>query len=133
MGQRGKYSGMKIKLADRRCVPCKGGVPPLKGKDLQPYLDELGNGWEVVQEHHLEKTYKFKNFQGALEFTNKVGQIAEGESHHPEITLSWGLVSLRIWTHKISGLSESDFILAAKAEQAFTLTTANNRYSEKGE
>jgi 4a-hydroxytetrahydrobiopterin dehydratase len=110
---------MTMKLADRVCVPCRGAVPPLKREGFQPMLDELGPGWEAVRDHHLEKEYKFKNFLEALAFTNAVGRIAEREGHHPEITLTWGKVILRIWTHKIDGLTESDFVLAAKAEQEF--------------
>ena len=91
----------------------------MKGENLRRLLSELEGGWEVIQDHHLEKTYKFQNFREALDFTNAVGEIAEREGHHPEITLTWGKVTLRIWTHKIDGLTESDFVLAAKADQAF--------------
>jgi 4a-hydroxytetrahydrobiopterin dehydratase len=110
---------MTIKLSDRKCVPCQGGVPPLKGEALQQFLRELGSGWTAIQDHHLEKTYKFRNFREALDFTNAIGQIAEQEGHHPEITLTWGKVVLRTWTHKIDGLTENDFVLAAKVEQIF--------------
>jgi len=110
---------MTTGLADRACVPCQGGAPPLKGDDLRRLLGELGNGWQAIQEHHLEKAYKFRNFREALAFTNAVGEIAEREGHHPEITLTWGRVTIRLWTHKIDGLTESDFILAAKADRAF--------------
>jgi 4a-hydroxytetrahydrobiopterin dehydratase len=103
-------------LAEKECVPCKGGVPPLKGDDLTALLDKLGGSWQVVDEHHLEKEYKFKDFREALDFTNKVGEIAEQQFHHPDIYLAWGKVKLTIWTHKIDGLTESDFILAAKAD-----------------
>ncbi len=104
-------------LAKKECVPCRGGVPPLKGKDLANLLEQLGNEWEIVDEHHLEKEYKFKNFRAALDFTNRVGELAEEQGHHPDIYLAWGRVKLTIWTHKINGLTESDFILAAKADQ----------------
>jgi 4a-hydroxytetrahydrobiopterin dehydratase len=104
-------------LAERDCVPCKGGVPPLKGEMLQQYQTDLGGGWEVVNEQRLEKTYKFKNFRQALDFTIQVGELAENVKHHPDIFLAWGQVKLTIWTHKIGGLSESDFILAAKADR----------------
>jgi 4a-hydroxytetrahydrobiopterin dehydratase len=89
----------------------------LKGEDLQRLLRELGGGWEAIRDHHLEKAYKFQNFREALAFANVVGEIAEREGHHPEITVAWGRVVLRIWTHKIDGLTESDFVLAAKAER----------------
>jgi 4a-hydroxytetrahydrobiopterin dehydratase len=109
---------MASELAKKECVPCKGGVPPLKGKAIQDLLDQLDGGWQVVEEHHLEKTYRFKDFAEALAFTNRVGEIAEREGHHPDIYLSWGKVGLKIWTHKIDGLTESDFVLAAKADEA---------------
>lgn len=99
------------------CVPCKGGVPPLKGGELQGLAGELGNGWEVVDEHHLEKEYRFRNFREALDFTDRVGELAEEQGHHPDIYLAWGKVRLQIWTHKIDGLHESDFVLAAKADR----------------
>ena len=104
-------------LAKKKCIPCTGGTPPLKGEELTGLLDKLGGGWRVVDEHHLEKEYRFRNFRTALAFTNRVGELAEAQGHHPDIHLSWGKVKLVIWTHKIDGLTESDFILAAKAEQ----------------
>lgn len=103
-------------LAARECVPCKGGVPPLKGKQLTDLSNKLGHGWQVIQEHHLEKTYPFKNFREALAFTNQVGELAESVGHHPDIYLAWGKVKITIWTHKIDGLTDSDFVLAAKIE-----------------
>jgi len=104
-------------LAEKECVPCKGEVPPLKGSQLTSVARELNGGWQVVKEHHLEKEYKFKDFRQALEFTNKVGELAEAQGHHPDIYLGWGKVKLTIWTHKIDGLTESDFVLAAKADR----------------
>ncbi len=104
-------------LASMNCVPCRGGVPPLKGSALNQLVDQLAGGWRVVNEHHLEKEYSFKDFRGALEFTNKVGALAEQQGHHPDIYLAWGKVRLTIWTHKIDGLTESDFVLAAKADK----------------
>jgi 4a-hydroxytetrahydrobiopterin dehydratase len=106
-------------LANRNCVPCKGGIPPLKGEMLQQYQNQLAGDWKVVDEQRLEKTYKFKNFRQALDFTVQVGELAENVNHHPDIFLAWGQVKLQIWTHKIGGLSESDFILAAKADRLF--------------
>jgi 4a-hydroxytetrahydrobiopterin dehydratase len=104
-------------LAEKECVPCKGGVPSLKGEALQKVSHELNGGWKVINEHHLEKEYKFKNFREALDFTNKVGELAESQGHHPDIYLAWGQVKLTVWTHKIDGLTESDFVLAAKADK----------------
>jgi 4a-hydroxytetrahydrobiopterin dehydratase len=106
----------ECKLSDKKCVPCTTGVPPLKGKELVEFAKQLGNGWKVVNEHHLEKEYLFKDFLQALAFTNKVGAVAEQEGHHPDILLSYGKVRIQLWTHKIDGLSESDFILAAKCD-----------------
>jgi len=103
-------------LAEKVCVPCKGGVPPLNGEEASELLAKLGGGWQVVDGHHLEKDYHFKNFREALAFTNRVGELAEAQGHHPDIHLSWGRVALTIWTHKVNGLTESDFILAAKAD-----------------
>jgi 4a-hydroxytetrahydrobiopterin dehydratase len=80
--------------------------------------EQLGNDWKVIDEHHLEKEYRFKNFREALDFTNRVGELAESVGHHPDIFLAWGKVRLTVWTHKIGGLSESDFIFAAKADRA---------------
>jgi len=109
---------MTSELAKKSCVPCRGGVPPLQGDEIRLLLGRLGGGWNVVSDHHLEKDYEFANFSDALAFTNAVGAVAEAEGHHPDIYLSWGKVGLKIWTHKIDGLTESDFILAAKADEA---------------
>jgi 4a-hydroxytetrahydrobiopterin dehydratase len=103
-------------LASKHCIPCRGGVPPLKGHELAALLARLGNGWKTVNEHHLEKNYAFPDFRQALDFTVRVGAVAEREGHHPDVYLAWGKVILTIWTHKIDGLTESDFILAAKAD-----------------
>lgn len=103
-------------LAGEKCVPCRGGVPPLKGAELQALAKELGGGWRIVEEHHLEKEFRFPDFAEALSFTNAVGAIAEREGHHPDIYLAWGKVRITIWTHKIDGLTRSDFVLAAKID-----------------
>ncbi len=104
-------------LASKQCVPCRGGVPPLKGDALLKLQDDLGGGWKVIGDHHLEKEFHFEDFRQALDFTNRIGELAEEQGHHPDIELAWGRVRLTIWTHKINGLSESDFILAAKADR----------------
>ena len=103
-------------LSSRQCVPCRGGVPPLKGGELQALRTRLGGGWTVVDEHHLEKAYTFDDFRQALDFTVRVGEMAEEQDHHPDISLTWGRVTVTIWTHKIDGLTESDFVFAAKAD-----------------
>lgn len=103
-------------LAERNCVPCRGGVPPLGGDELREFAGKL-QGWNVVNEHHLQKGYEFKNFRDALEFVNRVGELAEQQGHHPDICFGWGKADVRIWTHKIDGLTESDFILAAKIDR----------------
>lgn len=106
-------------LARKRCVPCKGGVPALQGEPLDRLHRELGSGWSLIDGHHLEKTFSFPDFQTALYFTNAVGRIAEEQDHHPDIYLSWGKVRVQIWSHKVDGLTESDFVFAAKVEKAF--------------
>ncbi len=103
------------KLADRQCVPCRGGIPPLRGNEITELLNEL-NEWEVIEEHHLRKSYKFKNFSESQEFVSRVGVLAEEQGHHPDICFGWGYAEVKIWTHKIGGLSEGDFILAAKID-----------------
>ena len=104
-------------LAQLECIPCRGGVPPLKGKELEELQRKLGQQWRVVEEHHLEKEFISPDFRTALEFTNMVGELAEVQGHHPNIHLAWGKVKITIWTHKIDGLTESDFVLAAKIDE----------------
>ncbi|RMH10095.1 MAG: 4a-hydroxytetrahydrobiopterin dehydratase [Nitrospirae bacterium] len=108
-----------MSLADQKCVPCRGGVPPLEPAKVQELLGQLDAGWTVNKDGHLERTYTFPNFAKALEFVNTVGQIAEEEGHHPDLHLAWGKCKVEVWTHKINGLTESDFYLAAKADRAF--------------
>ena len=103
-------------LAAKECIPCRGGVPPLKGKELTDLQQKLGGGWKIVNEHHLEKEYLFKDFREALDFVNRLGEVAEQEGHHPDLFLTWGKVKVTLWTHSVGGLSENDFILAAKAD-----------------
>ena len=103
-------------LASMQCVPCRGGVPPLTHDEIAPYLEDLGGEWRAIDDHHLEKTYRFPDFRDALAFTNRVGELAEDVGHHPDIELSWGRVKLTIFTHKIGGLHEADFVFAAKAD-----------------
>jgi 4a-hydroxytetrahydrobiopterin dehydratase len=103
-------------LASKTCVPCRGGVPPLKGTGLEE-LSRQVPGWEVVEEHHLKKVFRFDNFREALDFVNRVGELAEEQAHHPDISFGWGRAEITIFTHKIDGLTESDFILAAKVDR----------------
>jgi 4a-hydroxytetrahydrobiopterin dehydratase len=102
-------------LATRNCVPCRGGVPALRGQEITTLQAQL-DGWEVVNEHHLRKEYKFEDFQQAQEFVDRVGDLAETQGHHPDICFGWGRAEITIWTHKIDGLTESDFILAARID-----------------
>lgn len=104
-------------LTKKKCIPCSSDIPPLKGEELDMYHRALGDSWCIVNEHHLEKAYYFHDFCQALAFTNMVGEVAEVEGHHPDILLTYGKVKIQLWTHKIDGLSESDFILAAKCDE----------------
>lgn len=104
-----------MSLAEKHCVPCRGGAPPLAGEELEKMKAQV-SGWQVVDGHHLLKSYAFPDFQSALDFVNRIGEIAEQEGHHPDLYLAWGKVEVKTWTHKIDGLTESDFILAAKID-----------------
>ncbi|HLC96730.1 MAG TPA: 4a-hydroxytetrahydrobiopterin dehydratase [Candidatus Nanoarchaeia archaeon] len=105
-----------MELTEKRCIPCRGGIPPLKGAELQKLKAKVLT-WSVIEEHHLEKEFKFPDFKKALEFVNKVGALAEQEQHHPNIEFTWGKAKITIYTHKINGLHENDFILAAKIDK----------------
>jgi 4a-hydroxytetrahydrobiopterin dehydratase len=105
-----------MSLAEKHCVPCRGGVPPLEGPDLDRFAQQVPD-WQVARGHHLVRTFLFPDFLKALEFVNRVGAVAEREGHHPDLYLSWGKVDVHIWTHKIDGLTESDFILAARIDR----------------
>lgn len=106
-------------LAEKNCVPCRGGVPALKGEELAVLARQLPE-WQVVDEHHLRRSFKFSDFRSALDFVNHVGELAEQQGHHPDLFLVWGRVDVTTWTHKINGLTESDFILAAKINRLAT-------------
>ena len=106
-------------LADNKCVPCRGGVPPMEKVKAEEFLHQLESGWFLNKAGHLERLFKFKNFARALTFVNKVGAVAEEEGHHPDFYLAWGKCRIEIWTHKINGLTESDFFMAAKADREF--------------
>jgi 4a-hydroxytetrahydrobiopterin dehydratase len=103
-------------LAEKTCIPCRGGVPPLAGDELVKLQSQLP-GWRVVDGHHLEKTISFPDFKSALDLVQRAGDLAEEQGHHPDILLRWGSVKFTIYTHKIDGLTESDFVLAAKIDQ----------------
>ncbi|HYV24732.1 MAG TPA: 4a-hydroxytetrahydrobiopterin dehydratase [Pyrinomonadaceae bacterium] len=106
-------------LAERQCVPCRGGVPPMKGEQINEMSSQVPD-WQVVNEHHLQRAYSFKDFREALDFVNRIGELAEEQGHHPDICFGWGKADITIWTHKIDGLTESDFVLAAKIDKLLT-------------
>jgi 4a-hydroxytetrahydrobiopterin dehydratase len=108
-------------LASKNCVPCRGGVPPLGGEALRSLQAQVP-GWSVEEGHHLTKNFKFPDFRQALAFVNRVGELAEEQGHHPDLFLAWGKVGVKIWTHAINGLTESDFILAAKIDRLHQTT-----------
>lgn len=105
-----------MELADKKCVPCSGNVPALKGEALRK-LQQEASQWTVVDEHHLFRQFRFPDFKQALAFVNRVGELAETEGHHPDILLAWGKAEITLWTHKVNGLTENDFILAAKIDK----------------
>jgi 4a-hydroxytetrahydrobiopterin dehydratase len=107
---------MTEQLADKKCVPCRGDVPPLKANDLQRLHSSVPD-WKVVNEHHLQREFRFPDFKQALDFVNRVGVIADEQGHHPDILLTWGKAQITLWTHTIDGLTESDFIMAAKIDR----------------
>jgi 4a-hydroxytetrahydrobiopterin dehydratase len=104
-------------LTQKKCVPCEGNMPNLSQEQIAILSKELGPSWSIINEHHLEKEYTFKDFKMALEFTNKLGHLAEDEGHHPDIHLGWGRVRVVLWTHNTGGLTENDFILASKCDK----------------
>lgn len=105
-----------MNLSAKTCVPCTRGVPPLEAEQSKELLLQLSDGWELKNNHHLQKTVRFKNFAEALQYVNRIGAMAEEQNHHPDLLLAWGRVEITVWTHKIDGLSESDFIFAAKCD-----------------
>jgi 4a-hydroxytetrahydrobiopterin dehydratase len=107
---------MTSELASKNCVPCRGGVPALSAAQTKPLQQKLDPGWEVVDNHHLRKSYEYPDFACALAFVNRIGAMAEEQGHHPDIYLTWGKVRVEVWTHKIDGLTESDFVFAAKTD-----------------
>ncbi len=106
---------MSCSLSSKTCVPCQGGTPPLTGNEITPLSEQL-SGWDVIEDHHLRKEITFPDFVSALAYVNRIGALAEAEGHHPDLKLAWGSVVVEIWTHKAGGLTESDFVLAAKID-----------------
>ena len=107
-----------MSLAEKSCVSCRGGIPPMEPSKVREMLGQLKSGWKDTHDGaRLERSFPFKDFAGALSFANKVGAIAEKEAHHPDLHVRWGACVVEIWTHKINGLTESDFILAAKIDR----------------
>ncbi len=109
---------MATSLADNKCIPCKGGTPPLTHADIAPLLARL-QGWQVEDDKKLIKSYKLKNFVEAVDFVNRITPVAEAENHHPDLYVRWGEVRVYLWTHKIDGLTASDFYMAAKIDRAY--------------
>ncbi|HKJ94874.1 MAG TPA: 4a-hydroxytetrahydrobiopterin dehydratase [Gammaproteobacteria bacterium] len=106
-----------MSLSEKTCVPCKGGVAPMARDEAERYQAQTP-GWDLTHDAtRIQREFKFKNFAQALEFVNKVGELSEAQQHHPEIAFGWGHVTVEIWTHKIHGLHENDFILAAKVNE----------------
>jgi len=105
-----------VSLAEKNCVPCRGGVPSLDADAVAGYLKQLEPGWESPRNHHLVKSYKFPDFKSALAFVDRVGAMAEEQGHHPDLYLAWGKVRVEVWTHTIDGLTESDFVFSAKCD-----------------
>jgi 4a-hydroxytetrahydrobiopterin dehydratase len=108
-----------MSLADNKCIPCSGGVPPLTAEHAQRLLRDLAAGWQLNPQGHLEHGFAFADFAQAMIYANRLADIAEEEGHHPDLHISWGQCKVEIWTHKISGLTESDFFFAAKADRAY--------------
>ena len=112
---------MSNDLADKKCVPCRGGVPPLNSDEIAPLLSRL-SGWTVESDKKLIKSYKFKNFTDPVKLVNAITVVAEEEGHHPDLYVAWGKVEVYLWTHKVDGLTESDFIMAAKIDRVYQAT-----------
>ena len=121
------YATHMESLAERQCIPCRGGVPPLTREELAPLVAQIDSAWAVrdVPDDRrgtvtkLERRYAFKNFKDAIAFAARVGELAEEQQHHPDLHVAWGRVDVEIWTHKIGGLTESDVIFAAKCDRAY--------------
>tara|TARA_B100001750_G_scaffold242966_1_gene257297 strand:- start:443 stop:781 length:339 start_codon:yes stop_codon:yes gene_type:complete len=106
-----------VSLYEKQCIPCEGGIPPLSSEEIIPLFNQLNDGWQVIDSHHLERLWEFDDFQDSLDFVNAAGAICEEQFHHADFDFGWGRAKVTIWTHKIDGLTESDFVLAAKLDQ----------------
>lgn len=104
-------------LHDKSCVPCQGGIPPLTREEFAPMLGEINPAWEVIEDKKLRRVFKFPTFMDSISFVNKIADIAEREGHHPDIQIRYKQVIIELWTFKINGLFDNDFILAAKIDQ----------------
>lgn len=109
----------KYCLVNKKCTPCKGDTSAMSQMEVENFLHQLDEGWILTDQVHLYKKFLCKNFESAMDFANKIALIAEQEKHHPKLTIWWGSCEVEIWTHAINGLSENDFILAAKVAQAY--------------
>jgi 4a-hydroxytetrahydrobiopterin dehydratase len=112
-----KYDTMD--LTSKKCVPCEGGVPPLKNEELKEYLRNINSSWQLTGEKKISRDFLFVNFRHTMEFVNRVAELAENEGHHPVMHVHFGMVGIELWTHAIDGLSENDFIMAAKIDKLF--------------
>lgn len=106
----------KIDLASKKCIPCEGGIPPLKGDEVKTYMENLKEGWKVREQKVIFKSFSFVNYKHTIDFVNKVATLAESEGHHPVMHVYFAKVEIELWTHAINGLSENDFIMAAKID-----------------
>lgn len=105
-----------MNIQESECQPCTQAVLPITGDDLTPLLAKISPKWRLIDDHHIENDYTFKDFRAALDFANRVGQIAEELNHHPDLHVSWGKVRVTTWTHKVNGLTQGDFALAARID-----------------
>ena len=123
---------MTSELAQKQCEPCRGGVPTLSQDRIEDLLQQVHEEWSVDRQGHLRRTLKFPDFASAMDYANEVGAIAENQGHHPDLHISWGQVTVEVWTHKIDGLTESDFIFAAKCDEAYHGMNGRPEVGERG-
>ncbi len=121
---------MQTDLAERVCVPCRGDIPPLTPAQIRPLLEQVF-GWQVDAGKKIHKSYQFNDFVGAVDFVNQITEVAEEQGHHPDLLVRWGEVQVFLWTHKIDGLNEADFIMAAKIDRIFGTRKAMDRSADR--